>query len=109
MISPVLHRILVKPFDLVEVDKDYARAQAAGIYLDFSEKDREQAAVDKGTIVAIGSTAFKDFGTDSPVVVGDTVIFAKYGGKVVKDEGVSYTLLNDEDVLAIISKEPLDG
>lgn len=108
-IQPVLHRILVKPFRLEDIDPDIARAKALGIELVNSEKKREQAAVDKGEVIAIGATAFKDFGTDSPIKVGDTVAFAKYGGKSIKDGEVEYTLLNDEDIIAILTKEPQDG
>lgn len=111
MIIPILHRILVKPFKLEDVDKDYARAKAAGIFVDFGEKVREQAAVDKGLVIAVGSTAFRDFGTESPIKVGDEVAFARYGGKAMKDPETEedFVVLNDEDVIAILTKEPLDG
>ena len=95
MITPLLHRILVKPFKLAEVDKDIARAKALGIELIDSENKREQAAVDRGTVIAIGATAFKDFNTESPIKVGDVVAFARYGGKTVKDleTDIEYVLL----------------
>lgn len=111
-IKVVLHRFLVKPFKLEEVDKDIARARALGIQLIDSENKREQAAVDKGVVVDIGPTAFKDFGTESPIKVGDVVAFAKYGGKTIKDpdDDVEYVVLNDEDLVAILTKkEPTNG
>lgn len=110
-IKPVLHRILVKPLKLDEIDKDFISAKAAGIIIPEKEKSREQAAVDKGIVVDIGSTAFKDFGTDSPIKIGDEVAFARYGGKTIKDSATEedYVLLNDEDIIAILTKEPLDG
>jgi co-chaperonin GroES (HSP10) len=109
---PVLHRIIVKQDKLEEKDKDYARASKSGIYIpNLDEKSREQAAIDTGTVVAIGSTAFKDFGTDSPIVVGDYVVFAKHAGKTLVDPDTDekFVALNDEDIIAKLSKEPQNG
>lgn len=98
MIAPLLHRILVKP-DSVETKT------ASGIVLAINEK-REQAAAEIGTVVAIGPTCFKDFGMDADILKGgDRVYFAKYSGKVVKDvDGEEYTILNDEDIVAILKE-----
>lgn len=106
-VKPILHRILVKP-DAIE-DKDDAFKAAAripGFEIIKAEKEREQAAIDTGVVVDIGATAFRDFGTESPIKVGDYVVYAKYGGKAVVDpaDDVKYVLLNDEDVIAIITK-----
>ena len=105
MIKPVLHRILVKPTLLEEVDETFKRAAAAGIVLpDLSEKTREQAAVSEGTVIDLGGTVFKDFHTDSPIAVGDYVVYAKYSGRPITDRETKelYVLLNDEDILAVI-------
>jgi co-chaperonin GroES (HSP10) len=105
MIKPVLHRLLVKPTLLEEVDETFKRAAAAGIALpDLSEKAREQAAVSEGVVIDLGGTVFKDFNTDSPVAIGDYVVYAKYAGRPITDRDTKeiYVLLNDEDVLAVI-------
>lgn len=105
MISPVLHRILIKPAKLEETDVSYKRAIAAGLALpDLSEKAREQAAISEGVVIEVGHTAFKDFGTTSPIKEGDYVVYAKYSGRPIEDRDTKelYVLLNDEDVLAII-------
>jgi len=100
------HRVLVKVADLEEVDDIYSRAKRAGIELQIDKK-AEQLAIDRGTVVQIGHTAFKDFGGDAWCNVGDEVFFSRYGGKVLEDPYTKekYTLLNDEDVLAVITKE----
>lgn len=106
-IKPILHRILVKQDVLEEKDKTFAGARAAGIIVDFAEREREQAAIDSGTVVDIGPTAFRDFGTECPIKVGDSVVYAKYGGKAIVDPDtqVKYVALNDEDIIAIFTTE----
>lgn len=106
-VKPILHRILVKQDRLEDRDETFKRARAAGIITDFDERKREQAAIDTGMVVDFGPTAFRDFGAENPLKVGDTVVYAKYGGKTVKDPetGAEYVLLNDEDVIAIITEE----
>ena len=108
MILPILHRILVKQNKLEDTNKDYRRAAAAGLILPETEdKARAQAGVDVGTIIALGSTAYKDFGVDPPIKVGDQVAFARFSGKVIRDpkDDEEYVALNDEDIIAILSHE----
>lgn len=106
MIIPLIHRIIVKQQKLEETDKDYIRANAAGIIIPKHEDNkRAQAGVDKGVITAIGPTAYKDFGVDSPIKVGDVIVFAKFSGKIIVDpkDDEEYVALNDEDIIAIIN------
>lgn len=101
------HRVLVKPQKIEDVDKAFAAARAVGIQLLEQAERKEQTAVDKGIVVQIGSTAFKDFGGDPWVEVGDLVCYAKYGGKFITnpvDQEV-YVVLNDEDLIAKLSGE----
>lgn len=105
MIEPLLHRIIVKQQKLEEVDQTLKRARAAGIVIaEHADTARAQAGVDKGTVVAIGPTAYRDFNTNTPIKVGDVVVFAKFSGKVIQDpeDGEEYVALNDEDIVAII-------
>jgi co-chaperonin GroES (HSP10) len=107
-IKPVLHRLIVKPDVLEKKDEVFAKAVAAGLDVSFAtETQREQAAIDTGQVTAIGETAFRDFGADNPVKVGDYIVFAKYGGKAIVDPDTKekYIALNDEDVIAILTKE----
>ncbi len=87
------HRVLIKP----RVEKQ----TASGIVLHFDDR-RAAIDSDKGTVVAVGPQAYKDFGDGTPwVAVGDFVYYAKYGAKVIKDEEADelYIICNDEDVL----------
>jgi len=108
MIKVVLHRVLVKPDELAEVDDTHRRAKEMGIVI-ASDKElkRERAAVDTGTVLEVGTTAFKDFGTDAPIKVGDRIAYAKYGGKTVIDPKTKEELLilNDEDVICKFLEE----
>jgi len=106
VITPILHRILVKQNKLEDTNKDYKRATAAGLIIpDHEDKLRAQAGVDVGTIVSMGSTAYKDFGVAPPIKVGDLVAFARFSGKTITDpkDEQEYIALNDEDVVAVIT------
>jgi co-chaperonin GroES (HSP10) len=108
LIIPVLHRIVVKQDKIEDKDQAFAAARAIGIEIAFGERKREQQAVDSGVVVAIGPTAFKDFGLDNaPISVGDTIVYARYAGKPVEDpqSKVEYMLLNDEDVICRTTTE----
>ena len=113
MIIPCGHRLLVKPYKQVEVDDVLRKAKESGFLDQFKivkeqgQEKREDASVDKGIVVSIGLTAWKDFGGTPWCKVGDEVIFAKFSGKIVTDpdDEVDYTILNDEDIVAIISKK----
>ena len=114
MIIPVLHRIIVKQDKLEEKDETFKAARNSGIIIpNLDERAREQAAIDTGVVVAIGSTAFKDFGAESPPIkLGDYVVFAKHAGRLITDpdSDEKFVALNDEDVIAILTtKEPVDG
>jgi len=106
MIVPILHRVLVKQNKLEDTNKDYKRATNIGLIIpEHEDKSRAQAGVDTGTVIALGATAYKDFGVDPPVKVGDEVAFARFSGKVVRDpkDDQEYVLLNDEDICTILT------
>ena len=107
-VKPILHRILVLPDNLEDKDESFKRAKEVGIIVAKNERDREQAAIDTGKVIEIGPTAFKDFGADAPpIAAGDYVVYARYAGKVIvdPDDETKYVALNDEDVIAIITKK----
>lgn len=108
MIIPVLHRILVQADKLEETDKTYLKAKQMGIVIPEQEdRKRAQAGVDKGTVVAIGATSFKDFGAECPIKVGDYVAYARFAGKLVTDPYTDEELvaLNDEDIVCIFRQD----
>lgn len=110
MIIPCGHRVVVKQEKLEEVDPAYKKAIKAGIVIaDTEDKKREQAGLDKGTVISVGPGAFVEFNrnqdTNEPwCKAGDRIAFAKYSGKTVvdPDDHEVYMVINDEDVVCII-------
>jgi len=105
MIKVLLHHILLKLDDATEADETYRRAKAAGIHLELDK--REQKAVEYGTVIQVGPTAFIDYGGSPDLLkIGDRITINKYSGKeVIDSDGTKYVIVNDQDILAIIEKE----
>lgn len=101
------HRVLVKPDKLEEADPFYQRAAKAGLALPREHEDlrRAEAAVDRGVVVAIGPTAWRDFGGEPWCQVGDRIAYAKFSGKTVTEGETNYLVINDEDVVCILKEE----
>lgn len=98
-------RILVKPFKLQEHDKVFDSAKKAGIILtDISER-KEQINVDKGVVLQIGEKCHEDY--VGKLAVGDTIAYAKFGGKFISEPGNDevFLIINDEDVVAILKED----
>lgn len=96
MIKILGHRVLIKVDELEEMSK-------GGIVICTDvDKERQKLALCTGTVVGVGSTAYKEFDDGKPwCKVGDSVYFQKYGGLDVNDEGTMYRIVNDEDVFAV--------
>lgn len=109
MINVLLHRVAVKAFDFNDYDEGRKKLKELGWEVPQTEKEiRAQASVDIGTVVQIGPTAFKGFCDDIPIMVGDVVSYVKNAGKLVKNplkETEEVVILNDEDLIAIFTKE----
>lgn len=105
MIIPLLHRIIVKAEKFNEFDKDIQRARAMGLEIpELEEMKRAQASVDRGVVVAVGPTAYRDYGVEPQVAIGDVVNYARFSGKVIEDPETEeqFVALNDEDLICII-------
>ena len=61
--------------------------------------DTAQEKPQKGTVVAVGKGNKDEVMT---VVVGDTVLYAKYAGTELKLEGNDYLIMRESDLLAIL-------
>ena len=88
MIKPLLDRVLIKMVESEETTK-------SGIILSNGSKEKPQIA----EVVAVGP------GTEEVkmnVEIGDKVIINKYSGTEVKYEGTEYTIVKQEDILAIV-------
>ena len=88
MIKPILDRVLIKMEETEETTK-------SGIILSANAKEKPQIA----EVIAVGP------GTEEVkmyIKEGDKVIINKYSGTEVKYEGTEYTIVKQEDVLAIV-------
>ena len=88
MIKPLADRVLIKMVESEETTK-------SGIILSSGSKEKPQIA----EVVAVGP------GTEDvkmEIKVGDKVIINKYSGTEVKYEGTEYTIVKQEDILAIV-------
>ncbi len=74
---------------------------SGGIVLPDSAKEKPQ----KGTVVAVGDGKLLDDGTRAKFQVkgGSKVLFASYAGTEIKYEGSEYLLMDESDILAILS------
>ena len=92
-IKPLADRVVVKAVEAEETTK-------TGIVLPGTAKEKPQIA----EVVAIGPGKITDNGTFAPmtVKVGDKVIASKYAGTAVKLEGTEYTILSEDDILAVV-------
>jgi chaperonin GroES len=79
---------------------DEPQTTASGIVLPDSAKEKSQ----RGTVVAVGSGKLLDDGTRVAleVKVGDTVVFAKYGGTEIDLDGKDLMILSERDIHAVV-------
>jgi len=92
-LKPLGSRVVVEPLEENDVT-------AGGIVLPETAKEKPQ----KGVVLSVGPGDRDDEGKRiaMDVVVGDTVLFAKYGGTEIKYEGKKLLILREADLLAII-------
>lgn len=98
-------RLLVKPFKVQEHDKVFEAARRAGIHIPELSERKEQANVDKGTVLQIGSKCHEDY--VGGLKEGDVIGFAKFGGKFIQDPGSDeiFLIINDEDLVCIFKDD----
>lgn len=111
-IHVLMHRIAVRPMSIDDWDEGRRQAKAIGLELPPVEtlggdKNRLSQSVDIGEVTQLGPTAYIDFKIDPPIKVGDVVAYVKSAGKLLKNPFTSEEILclNDEDIVAILSKE----
>lgn len=92
MLKPLADRVIVK---LVEVE----HITKSGIVLPDNAKEKPQIA----EIIAVGPGGLVDGKqVEMTVKVGDKVVYSKYSGTEIKYEGNEYTILKQNDILAIV-------
>lgn len=89
---------------LVKLDDPELKTQSGIILATEEQAKKERKAVEYGTVVQVGPTAFLDYGRSPDILQpGDKVSFARYSGKEVVDTNKEqYILLNDQDVLCVL-------
>lgn len=90
-IQPLEDRIVIQ-------QGDAEQTTSSGLVIPDTAKEKPQ----QGKVVAVGPGRVDDNGNRIPmdIVVGDTVIYSRYGGTEVKHEGAEYLILGARDVLA---------
>ena len=73
---------------------------ASGLVLPDTAKEKSQ----RGKVIAVGSGKLLDNGNREPieVKVGDTVLFAKYGGTEIELGGQELMILSQRDIHAVL-------
>ena len=92
MIKPLADRVLIKMVESEETTK-------SGIILSSGSQEKPQIA----EVVAVGPGKKED-GEEVKMYIkeGDKVIINKYSGTEVKYQGTEYTIVKQEDILAIV-------
>ena len=91
-LKPLGDKVVVKSAEAEETTK-------SGIILTGSAKEKPQESI----VVAVGPGGVVDGKEISmQVKVGDKVIYTQYAGTNVKLEGTEYTIIRQNDILAVI-------
>ncbi|MBI2613843.1 MAG: co-chaperone GroES [Candidatus Levybacteria bacterium] len=93
-LKPLFDNVLIKPLEVQS-------KTASGIILPDSAKEKPQI----GTVMAVGAGKMDKDGKKEPMVVkaGDKVMYKKWGGNEVKVDSEEWTLVSQEDILAIVN------
>jgi len=92
-IKPLEDRVVVRALEAEQTT-------ASGLVIPDTVKEKPQ----EGEVLAVGPGRIDDKGQRVPidVVVGDRVIFSKYGGTEVKYGGEDVLILSARDILAVV-------
>jgi chaperonin GroES len=88
-IKPLGTRVVVKVQEAETKTK-------SGIYIPDSAKEKPQ----RGEVVAVGNGT-KDEAME--LKAGDVVLYGKYAGTTIELDGVEYLIMNQSDIMAIVS------
>ncbi|PZD95717.1 co-chaperone GroES [Paenibacillus sambharensis] len=93
MIRPVGDRVIIEPIEQEE-------QTPGGIVLPGTAKEKPQ----EGKVIAAGPGLFRDGQRMEPEVkAGDIILFSGHAGTEIKHEGRALLVLQESDVLAVIS------
>ena len=93
-IDPLFDYVLIKPLEQTQTTP-------SGIVLPDSAKEKPQV----GQVMAVGPGATNDDGKLLPmkIKVGQKVLYKKWGGNEVKVGNEEWTIVEQKDILAVIS------
>jgi len=93
-LKPLGDKVVV---ELVEAEEK----TASGLYLPDSAKKKPT----EGKVIAVGNGRVLDNGDRNKLTVkaGDRVLFSKYGGNEVSLDGDDYTILDEDQIYAILN------
>jgi len=93
-IRPLRDRVVVRPLEQDEMTR-------GGVILPDTAKEKPG----RGKVLAVGSGRLTDEGKVVPLDVkeGDVVMYGKYSGTEIKIEGEEFLILQEKDILAIVT------
>ena len=93
-LRPLGDRVWIEPIEREETT-------ASGIILPETAKEKPQ----EGKVLAVGPGVRNEEGQRQPldVKVGNRVLFAKYAGTELKQNGTKYLIMRESDILAIVT------
>lgn len=91
-LKPLGDRVIIK-------QDDAEQTTASGLYIASETKEKPSS----GQVLAVGEGKRADDGTivPMPVKVGDHVVYSKYAGMEVENEGEKVVVLRADDIFAI--------
>jgi chaperonin GroES len=92
-LRPLGDRVVIEPLEQEERTE-------SGLFIPETAKEKPQ----KGKIIAVGEGRRDEDGKRIPmdVEVGQTILFAKYGGTEIKLDSQKLLILKESDVLAVL-------
>lgn len=98
--TPIRDRLLVKKIE------DSMKTKS-GLTLSDDTKERPT----KGEVLAVGEGKLNDDGKLIPMVIkkNDRIVYPKYAGHPIKIDGIEYLILDENEVLGILTGETSNG
>ena len=91
-LKPLGDRVIIK-------QDDAEQTTASGLYIAQETKEKPSS----GVVLAVGEGKVSDAGErlPMPVAVGDRVVYGKFAGQEIENEGEKVVILRAEDIIAI--------
>lgn len=91
-LKPLGDRVIIK-------QDDAEQTTASGLYIAQETKEKPSS----GVVLAVGEGKVSDAGErlPMPVAVGDRVVYGKFAGQEIENEGEKVVILRADDIIAI--------